>query len=63
VALPEYHLSADSVGINNGEKWRFYKGKNFKGKFVEVRPDEFRGNLGNFNNKISSFCALKNSPK
>jgi hypothetical protein len=58
-----FNNKADSVGINNGEKWRFYEHKNFKGQFVEVGPDEFRGNLGHFNNKISSFCALKNCPK
>lgn len=49
---------ASSIAVNNGQKWRFYKDKNFKGEFVEIGPDEFRGNLGKLNNQISSFKSI-----
>ena len=50
---------ASSIAVNNGQKWRFYKDKNFKGEFIEIGSDEFRGNLGKFNNQISSFKSVK----
>ncbi len=27
------------IQIDDGQKWRFYKDKNFKGEFIEVGPD------------------------
>ena len=50
---------ASSIAVNNGQKWRFYKDKNFKGEFIEIGSDEFRGNLGALNNQISSFKSVK----
>lgn len=50
---------ASSIAVNNGQKWRFYKDKNFKGEFVEIGPDEFRGNLGRLNNQVSSFRSVR----
>jgi hypothetical protein len=49
---------ASSIAVNNGQKWRFYEGKNFKGGFVEIGPDESRGSLGQFNNRVSSFKSV-----
>ena len=50
---------ATAIQVNNGQKWRFYTGKNFTGKFVEIGPEEGRGNLGKFAGKISSFKSVK----
>lgn len=49
---------ASFVQVNNGKVWRFYQGKNFKGAFVEVGPNEARG-LTKLNNQISSFRSVK----
>lgn len=49
---------ASSIAVNNGQKWRFYKDKNFKGEFIEIGSDEFRGNLGKLNNQVSSFKSI-----
>lgn len=46
------------VAVNNNQKWRFYEDINFKGKFIEVGPDEAR-NVGDFGMKISSFKSVK----
>lgn len=50
---------ASAIAVNNGQKWRFYKDKNFQGEFIEIGPDEARSNLGKFNNQISSFKSVK----
>jgi Beta/Gamma crystallin len=50
---------ASSIAVNNGQKWRFYKEKNFKGEFIEIGPDESRGNIGRLNNQVSSFRSVK----
>jgi hypothetical protein len=47
------------IQVTNGQKWRFYKDKNFQGPFVEIGPDEARGGLGNLDKQISSFRAVK----
>jgi Beta/Gamma crystallin len=49
---------ASSIAVNNGQKWRFYQDKNFKGEFIEIGPDESRGNLGKLNNQVSSFKSV-----
>lgn len=49
---------ASFVQVNNGKVWRFYQGKNFKGAFVEVGPNEARG-LTKLNKQISSFRSVK----
>jgi hypothetical protein len=49
---------ASFVRVNNGQVWRFYEGKNFQGKFVEVGPTEAR-NLGKLNKQVSSFRSVK----
>jgi hypothetical protein len=49
---------ASFVQVNNGKAWRFYEGKNFKGKFVEVGPNEGRP-LTKLNKQISSFRSVK----
>jgi Beta/Gamma crystallin len=50
---------ASSIAVNNGQKWRFYKDKNFKGPFIEIGPDEFRGNIGKLDRQVSSFRSVK----
>ncbi len=50
---------ASSAAVNNGQKWRFYDGKNFKGDFVEISPNESRGSLGKLNNRVSSFKSVR----
>jgi Beta/Gamma crystallin len=50
---------AAAIQVNNGQKWRFYKDKNFQGEFIEIGPNEGRGNLGNFTRQISSFKSVK----
>jgi hypothetical protein len=50
---------ASAIQVNNGQKWRFYKDKNFKGEFIEIGPNEGRGNLGKFTRQISSFKSVK----
>ncbi len=47
------------IQIDDGQKWRFYKDKNFKGEFIEVGPDIARGNLGKLDKQISSFRPVK----
>jgi hypothetical protein len=49
---------ASSIAVNNGQKWRFYQDKNFQGEFIEIGPDESRGNLGMLNNQVSSFKSV-----
>jgi Beta/Gamma crystallin len=53
-----FNNTASSIAVNNGQKWRFYKDKNFKGPFIEIGPDEFRGNIGDLNNQVSSFKSI-----
>ena len=53
---------ADFVEINGSVAWRFYTGKNFKGRSTVVKPNTGRS-LGRFANKISSFCAVSKCPK
>jgi Beta/Gamma crystallin len=50
---------AAAIQVNNGQKWRFYKDKNFQGEFIEIGPNEGRGNLGKFTRQISSFKSVK----
>lgn len=50
---------ASAIQVNNGQKWRFYKDKNFQGAFIEIGPNEGRGNLGKFTRQISSFKSVK----
>lgn len=49
---------ASAIAVNNGQKWRFYEGKNFKGGFVEIGPGESRNTLGQLNNRVSSFKSV-----
>ncbi len=53
-----FNNKASFVQVNNGQVWRFYQDKNFKGEFVEVGPNEARG-LSKLNNQISSFRSVK----
>ena len=50
---------ASAIQVNNGQKWRFYAGKNFTGEYIDVGPDEAVGNIGRLNNKVSSLKALR----
>ena len=50
---------ASAIQVNNGQKWPFYKDKNFQGAFIEIGPNEGCGNLGKFNRQISSFKSVK----
>jgi Beta/Gamma crystallin len=49
---------ASSVAVNNAQKWRFYKDPNFQGEFIEIEPNQSRGNLGMLNNQVSSFKSV-----
>jgi hypothetical protein len=49
---------ASSIAVNNGQKWRFYKDKNFQGEFIEIGPNDFSGHLGHLNNQVSSFKSV-----
>ncbi|BAZ08920.1 hypothetical protein NIES4071_07260 [Calothrix sp. NIES-4071] len=57
--LRRFNNRASAIQVNNGQKWRFYEGKNFTGAFIEIGPDEARGNLGRLNNRISSLRAVR----
>lgn len=50
---------ASAIQVNNGQKWRFYSEKNFKGQFIDVGPDEAVGSIGRLNNRISSLRAIR----
>jgi hypothetical protein len=54
-----FNNKASAIQVNNGQKWRFYAGKNFTGEYVDVGPDEAVGNIGRLNNKISSLKAIR----
>jgi Beta/Gamma crystallin/Mannan-binding protein len=54
-----FNDKASSIAINNGQKWRFYKDKNFQGEFIEVGPEDTLSHLGNLNNQISSFKSVQ----
>jgi Beta/Gamma crystallin len=49
---------ASSIAVNNAQKWRFYKNPNFHGEFIEIGPNQSRGNLGMLNNQVSSFKSV-----
>ena len=57
--LGKFNNRASAIQVNNGQKWRFYEDKNFTGAFIEIGPDEARGNLGWFNNRVSSLKAVR----
>ncbi|RUS93634.1 hypothetical protein DSM106972_095750 [Dulcicalothrix desertica PCC 7102] len=57
--LGRFNNRASAIQVNNGQKWRFYEGKNFTGAFIEIGPDEARGNLGRLNNRVSSLRAVR----
>lgn len=59
LSLVGFDNKASSIAVNNGQKWRFYKDKNFKGQFIEIGPDESLGNIGRLNNQVSSFKSIK----
>ena len=46
-----------SITVNNDKTWRFYEDPNFKGEFVDVKPNQSL-NVGKFGKKISSFKAV-----
>lgn len=50
---------ASAIQVNNGQKWRFYSEKNFKGQYIDVGPDEAVGSIGRLNNRISSLRAIR----
>lgn len=50
---------ASAIQVNNGQKWRFYSEKNFKGQYIDVGPDEGVGNIGRLNNRVSSLRAIR----
>ena len=54
-----FNDKASSIAVDNGQKWRFYEGKNFTGQFVQVGPNETRGSIGRLNNQVSSFKSVK----
>ncbi len=54
-----FNDKASSIAVNNGQKWRFYKDKNFQGEFIEIGPKDSRSHLGSLNRQISSFKSVK----
>jgi Beta/Gamma crystallin len=54
-----FNNRASAIQVTNGQKWRFYEGKNFTGAYVDIGPDEARGNLGRLNNRVSSLKAIR----
>jgi Beta/Gamma crystallin len=48
-----------AIQVSSGQKWRFYKDKNFQGEFIEVGTEATSSQLGNLNNQISSFKSVK----
>ncbi|MEH2121802.1 peptidase inhibitor family I36 protein [Nostoc sp.] len=54
-----FNNKASAIQVNNGQKWRFYADKNFTGEYIDVGPDEARGNLGKVNNRISSLKSIR----
>ncbi|MEI1375470.1 beta/gamma crystallin-related protein [Nostoc sp. UHCC 0926] len=54
-----FNNKASAIQVNNGQKWRFYAEKNFRGEYIDVGPDEARGNLGKLNNRISSLKSIR----
>jgi hypothetical protein len=54
-----FNDKASSIAVNNGQKWRFYKDRDFQGEFIEVGPEATSNSLGNLNNQISSFQSVK----
>ncbi|MBN3879128.1 MULTISPECIES: beta/gamma crystallin-related protein [unclassified Nostoc] len=54
-----FNNKASAIQVNNGQKWRFYAGKNFTGEYIDIGPDEAVGNIGRLNNKISSLKAIR----
>jgi Beta/Gamma crystallin len=57
--LRRFNNRASAIQVTNGQKWRFYEGKNFTGAFIEIGPDQATGNLGRLNNRISSLRAVR----
>ncbi len=53
-----FNNKASAIAVNNGQTWRFYKHKNFKGEFIDIGPNEGRGFLGKLNNQVSSFKSI-----
>ncbi|WP_310483182.1 beta/gamma crystallin-related protein [Chamaesiphon sp. VAR_48_metabat_403] len=49
---------ASSIAVINGQKWRFYEGKNFQGRSLQMGPKQSIRNLGPFNDRISSFKSV-----
>ncbi|MEH2274868.1 MAG: beta/gamma crystallin-related protein [Nostoc sp.] len=54
-----FNNKASAIQVNNGQKWRFYADRNFRGEYIDVGPDEARGNLGKLNNRISSLKSIR----
>ena len=54
-----FNDKASAIQVNNGQKWRFYAGKNFTGEYIDVGPDQAVGNIGRLNNKVSSLKAIR----
>jgi hypothetical protein len=47
-----------SITNNTQKTWAFYTNANFTGPFFLLRPGQGRGNLGSFNNQISSMRSV-----
>lgn len=47
-----------SVAVTNDQVWRFYSDANFKGKYIDVGPDEARDLPREFNDRISSLKSI-----
>jgi len=54
-----FNDKASAIQVNNGQKWRFYAGKNFTGEYIDVGPNQAVGNIGRLNNKVSSLKAIR----
>lgn len=54
-----FNDKASAIQVNNGQKWRFYAGKNFTGAYIDVGPNQAVGNIGRLNNRISSLKAIR----
>ena len=54
-----FNDKASAIQVNNGQKWRFYEGKNFSGAYIDVGPNEAVGSIGQLNNRVSSLKAIR----
>ncbi len=52
-----FNDATGSIAVSNDQTWRFYEDANFKGKYIDVKPNQTI-NTGDFGMEISSFKSL-----